>query len=149
MSAVTETERSRLSVLPDSRVLSQPSEGHTARLEIRRLKSSVAVISAHGEIDESNAGILAEYTLGHVMGCRGLILDLRGLDFFGAAGFSALHKISASCARAGIGWALVPNAVVSRVLRICDPQGRLPAASTLDAGPGRTTSHSLTRYTKM
>ena len=149
MSPVTETELSRPAVLPDSRVQFQPSAGHTARLEIRWLKSSVAVISAHGEIDESNAGTLAEYTLGHVMGCGGLILDLRGLDFFGAAGFSALQNISAGCARAGIGWALVPSAIVSRVLRICDPQGRLPAASSLDAGPGRTTSHSSTRYAKM
>ena len=133
MSAVTETELSRLFVLPDSGVPSQPWEGHTARLEIRWLKSSVAVISAHGDIDASNAGALAEYTLGHVTGCRGLILDLRGLDFFGAKGFSALHKVSAGCARAGIGWALVPSAAVSRLLRICDPQGTLPAASTLDA----------------
>jgi anti-anti-sigma factor len=133
MSTVTETELPRPFVLPDSGVLSQPWQGHTARFEIRRLKSSVAVISAHGDIDASNAGTLAEYTLGHVMGCRGLILDLRGLDFFGATGFSALHKVSAGCARAGIGWALVPGAAVSRVLRICDPQGTLPAASTLDA----------------
>jgi anti-anti-sigma factor len=132
MSAVTETELPRPFVLPDSGVLSQPWQGHTARFEIR-LKSSVAVISAHGDIDASNAGTLAEYTLGHVMGCRGLILDLRGLDFFGATGFSTLHKVSAGCARAGIGWALVPGAAVSRVLRICDPQGTLPAASTLDA----------------
>lgn len=44
----------------------------------------MAVISAHGDIDASNAGTLAEYTLGHVTGCRGLIRDLRGLDFFGA-----------------------------------------------------------------
>lgn len=133
MSAVTETELSHPFVLPVSGVLSQPWQGHIARLEIRRLKSSVAVISAHGDIDASNAGTLAEYTLGHVTGCRGLILDLRGLDFFGAKGFSALHKVSAGCARAGIGWALVPGAAVSRVLRICDPQGTLPAASTLDA----------------
>ncbi len=100
------------------------------------MNSSVAVISAHGEIDESNAGTLAECTLGHVTGCRGLILDLRGLDFFGAKGFSALHKVSAGCARAGISWALVPGAVVSRWLRICDPQDTLPAASTLVAALG-------------
>jgi anti-anti-sigma factor len=133
MSAVTETELSHPFVLPDSGVLSQPWQGHIARLEIRRLKSSVAVVSAHGDIDASNAGTLAEYTLGHVTDCRGLILDLRGLDFFGAKGFAALHKVSAGCARAGIGWALVPGAAVSRVLRICDPQGTLPAASTLGA----------------
>jgi len=91
----------------------------------------VAVISARGEIDASNADSLAQYTLGHVTGCRALILDLRDLDFFGAKGFSTLHKISAGCARAGIGWAVVPSAAVSLVLRICDPQGTLPAASTL------------------
>ena len=141
MSAVTETELSHpfvlpdsgVFVLPDSGVLSQPWQGHIARLAIRRLKSSVVVISAHGDIDASNAGTLTEYTLAHVTGCRGLILDLRGLDFFGAKGFSALRKVSAGCAGAGIGWALVPGAAVSRVLRICDPQGTLPAASTLDA----------------
>ena len=133
MSAVMETELSSPSVLPDSSVLSQPLEGHTARLESRRLKSSVAVISAHGEIDVSNAGTLAEYTLGHVTGCRGLILDLRGVDFFGAKGFWALHKVSAGCARAGIGWALVPSAAVSRVLRW--RASRFP-----DCGPNRVRS---------
>jgi anti-anti-sigma factor len=133
MSAVTETEPSHPFVLPDSGALSEPWEGHTARLEIRRLKSSVTVISAYGEIDASNAGTLAEYALGHMTGCRGLILDLLGLEFFGAKGFSALHEVSAGCARAGVGWAVVPGAAVSRVLRICDPQGTLPAASTLDA----------------
>ena len=87
MSAVTETELSHPFVLPDSGVLSQPWQGHTARLEIRRLNSSVAVISAHGDIDASNAGTLAKYKLGHVTSCRRLILDLRGLDFFRGQGF--------------------------------------------------------------
>ena len=74
--------------------LSQPWEGHTARFASRRLRSSVAVISADGGIDASNADTLTEYTLGHVMCCRGLILDLRDLDFFGTEGFSVLHRVS-------------------------------------------------------
>jgi len=113
--------------------LSQPWESHTARLAYGRLRSSVAVISAHGHIDASNADTLTEYTLGHLMRCRGLILDLRDLDFFGTEGFSALHRVSVCCARAGIGWAVVPGEAVSRVLRIGDPQGLLPAASTVEA----------------
>jgi anti-anti-sigma factor len=128
-----ETEASHLSVRPDSGILSQPWEGQIARLDVRRLKSSVAVVSAHGEIDASNANTLAEYTLGQVMGFRRLILDLRDVDFFGAKGLWALHEVSAGCARAGIGWAVVPSGTVSRLLRICDPQGTLPAASTIDA----------------
>ena len=121
------------SVLPDVGFLSQPWEGRTARLASRRLRSSVAVISAHGGIDASNADTLTEYTLGHLMRCRGLILDLRDLDFFGTEGFSALHRVSVCCARAGIGWAVVSGDAVSRVLRIGDPEGLLPAASTVEA----------------
>ena len=120
-------------VLPDGGFLSQPWQARTARLASRRLRSSVVVVRAHGGIDAANADILTEYTLGHVLRCRGLILDLRGLDFFGTEGFSALHRVSVCCARAGIGWAVVPADAVSRVLRICDPQGLLPAVCTVDA----------------
>src|SRR5277367_874023 len=113
--------------------LSQPWESHTTRLAYRRLRSSVAVISAHGGIDASNADTLTEYTLGHLTHCRGLILDLRDLNFFGTEGFSSLHRVSVCCARASIGWAVVSGDAVSRVLRICDPQGLLPAVCTVDA----------------
>jgi anti-anti-sigma factor len=113
--------------------LSQPWESHNTRLANRRLRSSVAVVSAHGHIDASNADTLTEYTVGRLMRCRGLILDLRDLDFFGTDGFSALHRVSVCCAHAGIGWAVVPSEAVSRVLRIGDPQGLLPAACTVEA----------------
>ena len=121
------------SVLPDGGILSQPWQGHSTRLTSRRLRSSVAVIRAHGHIDASNADTLSEYTLGHLMRCRGLILDLRDLNFFGTEGFSALHRVSVCCARAGIGWTVVSGEAVSRVLRISDPQGLLPAARTVEA----------------
>ena len=121
------------SVLPEGGFLSPPWQGRTLRLASRRLRSSVVVVSAHGGIDASNADTLTEYALGHVLRCRGLILDLRGLDFFGTEGFSALHRVSVRCARVGIGWAVVPAGTVSRVLRICDPEGLLPAICTVEA----------------
>jgi anti-anti-sigma regulatory factor len=133
MSGITVNILPAPSVLPDVGFLSRPWEGRTARLASRRLRSSVALISAHGVIDASNADTLTEYTLGHLMRCRGLILDLRDLDFFGTEGFSALHRVSVCCARVGMGWAVVPGQAVSRVLRIVDPQGLLPAASTVEA----------------
>jgi anti-anti-sigma factor len=125
--------RATPSLLPVGGFLSQPWEGHTTRLANRRLRSSVAVISAHGHVDASNADTMTEYTLGHLMRCRGLILDLRGLDFFGTEGFSALHRVSVCCARAGIAWAVVSGEAVSRVLRIGDPQGLLPTTRTVEA----------------
>ena len=116
----------------------QPSENHRPLLTHRRLSSSVAVICARGYIDASNADTLTEYTRLHLRGCGGLIIDLSGLDFFGTDGFSALHRVSVCCARAGVGWAVVPSKAVSRVLRIGDPQGLLPAASTVEAAMATT-----------
>ena len=132
-SGITMNARPNPSMPPVGDFLSQPWDIHTTRLAHRRLRSSVAVISARGHIDASNADTLTEYTLGHLTGCRGLIIDLRGLDFFGTDGFSALHRVSVCCAHPGIRWAVVPSGAVSRVLRIGDPQGLLPAASTVEA----------------
>jgi anti-anti-sigma factor len=122
-----------LTIPPVGGVLSRPRERHKPRLAHRRLRSSVSIISAHGHIDASNADTLTEYTLRHLRGCRGLVVDLSSLDFFGTEGFSSLHRVSVYCARAGMGWAVVPSEAVSRVLRIGDPQGLLPAASTVEA----------------
>jgi anti-anti-sigma factor len=119
--------------LPNGGFFSQPWEGRSARLASRRVRSSVAVIRAHGGIDASNADTLTEYALGHLMRCRGLILDLYDLNFFGTEGFSALHRVSVCCARVGINWAVISGEAVSRLLRISDPEGLLPAASTFEA----------------
>jgi hypothetical protein len=124
MSTAVATEVSPPFLLANSGFLSQPWVGHTARLASRRLKASVAVITAYGDIDASNAGALTEYTLGHVTGCRGLILDLRGLNFFGTEGFLALRKVSACCGRAGIGWAVVPGGAVSGCWRFATRKRR-------------------------
>ena len=95
--------------------------------------SSVAIVSAHGEIDGANASTLTDYALVKAERCRGLILDLSRLEFFGTEGFSALHRVSVCCARVGTGWIVVPGAAVSRLLRICDPHGSLPAVDTVGA----------------
>ena len=133
MSGITMNTNSTHSAQQAGDLLSQPWESHSTRLAHRRLRSSVAVISARGHIDASNADTLTEYTLGHLTGCRGLIIDLSSLDFFGTEAFSALHRISVCCARAGICWSVVPSEAVSRMLRIGDPESLLPTASTVEA----------------
>ncbi|MEE6135033.1 STAS domain-containing protein [Mycobacterium sp. 050128] len=118
---------------PFSTPFPKSRNGQLAYWDTRWMKSSVVIVSAHGDIDTTNAHTLAEYPLAHLMRCRGLILDLTRLEFFGAAGFSALRRISVSCAGAGIAWALVPGAAVSLVLRICDPDRLVPTADTVSA----------------
>jgi len=135
----------------DVATVSSHRNGPPVRMACRWPTSSVAVLSAHGEIDASNAGSLTDYAVAHLMRCRGLVLDLRDLDFFGTEGFSALHRVSVSCARVGTGWAMVPGAAVTRVLRICDPQGSLPTGCTVDAAMAafpRPSSHRLQLITK-
>jgi anti-anti-sigma factor len=126
-------EPSCSAVPADGGFLSQPWTDHTARWACRRHKASVIVISAYGDIDAANAATLREYPLRCVGRCRGLILDLRGVEFFGTEGFSALHGLFVGCVGTGTGWAVVPGAAVTRVLQICDPQGSLPTARTVEA----------------
>jgi anti-anti-sigma factor len=106
---------------------------HTARFDARWTMSSVAIVSAYGDIDASNASTLTDYAVVNAVRCHGLILDLSGLEFFGTDGFSALHRVSVRCARANIGWIAVPGAAVSRLLRVCDPHGSLPGVDTVRA----------------
>jgi anti-anti-sigma factor len=109
------------------------TQRHAAHFETRWTTSSVAIVSAHGEIDGTNANTLTSYAVGRAAPCRGLILDLSGLEFFGTEGFPALHRVSVCCARSGTRWVVVPSAAVYRLLRICDSVGSLPAADTVDA----------------
>jgi anti-anti-sigma factor len=103
--------------------------------------SPVAIVSAYGDIDGANAGTLTDYAVVKTLRCRGMIVDLSGLEFFGTEGFLALHRISVSCARAGIGWTVVPGVAVSRLLRICDPQGLLPTEDTVDTALATLQQH--------
>jgi anti-anti-sigma factor len=91
-----------------------------------RWDPSGTVITVDGELDAANADQLSAYV--HHSAARGgrVVLDLRGLEFIGTAGFSALHRINVVCLRARVRWAMVPSPAVSRLLRICDPDGTLP-----------------------
>lgn len=105
----------------------------TADFTARR-NSSAAVVSAHGELDAANADQLAEYVQRCIADRQWLTLDLRELEFIGTAGFSALHRINVVCSAAGTHWAMIPSEAVSRLLRICDPDGILPVMAAPDDG---------------
>jgi anti-anti-sigma factor len=118
---------------PDTAIPSEPWENHTARFTAEWGPSFV-VITAHGELDASNANHLADYVQRCAAHSKSIILNLSGLEFFGTAGFSALHTINVRCAGADVRWAVVPGKAVSRLLRICDPDNTLPLAeSTSDS----------------
>ena len=107
-----------------------------ACLTYRWIAPSEVVVSAYGEADAANAHEFVDYCQHCMVHCRRLFVDLRGLDFFGTAGLSALHTIDARCADAGVDWAVVPGAAVRRLLRVC-PGRALPTVDSPGLRQGR------------
>jgi anti-anti-sigma factor len=105
---------------------------HAAHFATRWLQPSLAVVTAHGELDAANAQEFADYALRDAPRTDHLVLDLSGVDFFGTAGFSALHTVNVRCAGEKVQWALVPSSAVTRLLRICDPDSTLPICRSVD-----------------
>jgi anti-anti-sigma factor len=114
----------------DRELPSQPWESRTARFAAHWGPTAV-VVTASGELDAANAVQLADFVQRCAAHSEWVILDLTGLQFFGTAGFSALHTINVRCAGAGVQWTVVPNHVVSRLLRLCDPDHALPICDSV------------------
>jgi anti-anti-sigma factor len=99
------------------------------------------VIEIGGEIDASNAQHVADYLVGFLHADRlvgfiqvdpPLVLDLRGVDFLGTAGFRVILRFAEACHRARRQWALVSSDAVRILLRVA-PNHHLPVAGSLDA----------------
>jgi anti-anti-sigma factor len=84
------------------------------------------LVTVSGEVDATNHRALAGYIERQLVDCRHLRLDLRLVDFFGTAGFAALHNINVICSRSGVTWEMRAGRQVRRLLNICDPDGVLP-----------------------
>jgi anti-anti-sigma factor len=109
---------------------------HSAQFATRWLHPSILIVSAHGELDAANAQDFVTYALRHADAVQRLVLDLEDVDFFGTAGFSALHTLNVRCAAGGAEWAMVPSKAVTRLLQICDPDATLPVAPSVEAALG-------------
>lgn len=97
------------------------------------LTISTEIVDVCGDIDATNADAFTDYVLRDLTRRQAMILDMRWVSFMGIEGFSALHRISVSCAAAESHWVVVPGPAVSRVLSICDPDGLLPCTDTMIA----------------
>ncbi len=87
---------------------------------------STVVVTVEGAVDATNCHGLARYAEGQIAGSAHLVIDLRLVDFFGTAGFAALHNVSVICTRYDVTWAILAGRQVRRLLAICDPDAFLP-----------------------
>ena len=102
-------------------------------------RSSVVVVTADGEVDAANALSLGKYVEVDLESASRLIVDLRGLEFFGVQGFSILHRINVMCSRHSVNWVVLAGTEVDRLLRVCDPDGGLPVANSMEAAVATVT----------
>ena len=127
---------------PDPRSLDQREEHQRASFSARHDSPSTVLVTVEGEVDATNNRLLARYVERHVAGSAHLVLDLRLVDFFGTAGFAALHNINVICCQNGVSWVLQAGRQVRRLLAMCNPDGTLPLEAPqsvlddLDAGAG-------------
>lgn len=123
---------------PDPRSLDRREEHHRAIFSARHLSDTTVLVTVRGEVDATNSRELAGYVERQIAGSARLVLDLRHIDFFGTAGFAALHNVNVVCARYDVEWVLVVEPQLRRFLKVCDPDNQLPledsAVEHADAG---------------
>lgn len=108
-----------------------------AVFEARHCSSTRVAIAVVGEIDALNGREFGRYVQRHTRISKQLVLDLRAVEFFGTAGFTALYYISVHCTRIDVDWMIVGGDPVRRMLSICDPDGELPLAADLASALAR------------
>jgi anti-anti-sigma factor len=113
---------------PDPGTLDQCEHSHRGRFSAHHVPSSTVIVTVEGEVDATNARVLATYVERQIAGSAQLVLDLEHVDFFGTAGFAALHNVNVICSRHGIRWVLRVGPQVRHLLTVCDPDGCLPLA---------------------
>ncbi len=110
---------------PDPAALDRREHHHRAQFCASHRGSQV-VVTVEGEVDATNSRAMATYVEAQLVGASRLVLDLRLVDFFGTAGFAALHNINVICSRHGVSWQLRCGRQVRRLLAICNPDASLP-----------------------
>ena len=110
----------------DPRALNLREESGRAVFSASHQPSSTLLVTVEGDVDAANSRALARYVEGRVAGSERFELDLRLVDFFGTAGFAALHNVNVICCRYEVSWVLKAGRQLRRLLAICDPDGSLP-----------------------
>lgn len=125
--------------------LIHPAGGAGESVRARELSTTTVLLTVTGEVDAATDTRLLDDIECRSHGYHQLVLDLSAVTFFGTAGLRVLHRVDARCARTATDWVVVPGPEAHRLLRICDPDGSIPAApnivsavARLARGPHRT-----------
>lgn len=131
---------------PDPATSTQTERYGRAVFATRLLSPSLVIVTIDGDIDATNGRALGRYVERHASASSQLIVDLSGVKFFGAQGFTALHYVKVCCDHNNVDWAIVGDTEVRRLLRICDPDDELPTEPTREQAARRLSRVARGRF---
>ena len=107
-----------------------------------RFRQGIPIVEVRGAVDARDAERLSDYVTDLATSARPLILDLRGVDFFGGHGVRALVSIGEHHQRTGARWAVVTTETVERLLHITNSNDQLPTTAPLEDALRQLTPHN-------
>jgi|SRR5690242_12430151 len=122
-------------VRPDPGSIDRREVHHRAVFTACHLSDTTVLVAVRGEVDATNSRELAGYVERQIANTTRLVLDLTHVDFFGTAGFAALHNINVISARYDVEWVLVVEPLLRRMVSICDPDELLPLEGSVVEDP--------------
>ncbi|MEE2059285.1 STAS domain-containing protein [Rhodococcus artemisiae] len=107
----------------------------------QQISSGLVRVGANGEIDLRNAAALSEYSCRQLRSSPRVILDLSEVGFFGTPGLTVFDELDEVSRQSSARWALVCGRPVERLLRVADPEQRIPKHFSLESAM-RSLSHA-------
>lgn len=103
----------------------------SATFSTRKHEARVAVVTVDGELDFTNVMELIGAATHAAVDSSRIVIDLSGVEFFGTAGYAALHTLSERYTAQQTPWSVVPSRNVNRVVEICDIDTVVPLRASL------------------
>ena len=113
--------------------------GAQFEVEVESLDEGVVVVRVSGEIDMSTTpGLIDRVRPLAESGPRGMVVDLSGVGFMGAAGLHVLERLQSTLRRRGGELAVAaPGGIALRVLEITESTETLGVVPTVEAARAR------------
>ena len=102
--------------------------GALVRAQCRHLAT---VVTITGAIDASNVDQVITYARRFNLPDKPFVLDLSGLDTFGAQAVRLLYAVDEACAAAGLEWAVIPSQAVNLTMLVTHGDISFPTATTV------------------
>ncbi len=125
---MNDSSRSAASLGPRHAHLPVDCNGAMVRAQCRHLAT---VVTISGTVDARNVDQVIDYAQRFNLPDKPFVLDLTGVDTFGAQAVRLLYAVDEACSAAGLEWAVIPSQAVSLTLLVTRGDIDFPTATTV------------------